>query len=137
MSTSFEINMEKMFTKIDPTTLRYLKQMVATPQRRRIEKEQKAKTIYSPFIAEIKPNVDIEVGIETKGRRYILWRFNVGLDKHLTPKIMEKIRENSHTAFFIRYVYGSLLQIFDDPKNFMVYCSRRKARLGSMTCKND
>ena len=84
------------------------------PKKKR--KEQKAKIIYSPFIAEIKPNVDIEVGIETKGPRYIFRRFNAGLDKDLTPKNTEKIGEKTHTAFFVRYVNGSLLQNVDEPK---------------------
>ena len=53
-------------------------------------------------------------GEESNGRRYKRWRFIKDLNKDLTPRFMEKIRENVRTSFYIRHVYSYKLQNIED-----------------------
>ena len=54
-------------------------------------------------------------GVEKiKGRRYIWWRFKKDLERDLTSKFMEKIRENVRTSFYVRHVYGFKLRNIED-----------------------
>ena len=53
-------------------------------------------------------------GEESKGRRYIRWRFVRDLEKDQTPSFMEKIRENIRTSFYIRHVCSYKLQNIED-----------------------
>ena len=55
-------------------------------------------------------------GVESKkGRRYIRWRFIIkDLEKDLTPRFMEKIRENVRTSFYVRHVYSYKLRNIED-----------------------
>ena len=54
-------------------------------------------------------------GVESKkGRRYIWWRFVKDIEKDLTPKFMEKIRENARTSFYIRHYYSYKLVNIED-----------------------
>ena len=60
-------------------------------------------------------------GEESKGRRYIRWRFVRDLEKDLTPKFMEKIRESVRTSFYIRHVYSYMLQNIKDGTILVYY----------------
>ena len=60
-------------------------------------------------------------GEESKGRRYIRWRFVRDLEKDLTPKFMEKIRESVRTSFYIRHVYSHKLQNIEDGTILVYY----------------
>jgi len=54
-------------------------------------------------------------GEETKtGRRFIRWTIIKGLDKNLTPNIMEKIRKNVQTSFYMRHIYINVLRNIED-----------------------
>ena len=53
-------------------------------------------------------------GEESNGRRYKRWRFVRDLEKDLTPKFMEKIRESVRTSFYIRHVYSYELRNIED-----------------------
>ena len=53
-------------------------------------------------------------GEESNGRRYKRWRFIKDLDKDLTPKFMEKIRENVRTSFYARHIYSYMLRNIED-----------------------
>ena len=55
------------------------------------------------------------VGIEeSTGRRYKRWRIIKELNKDLTPKFMEKIRENVQTSFYMRHSYSYMLRNIED-----------------------
>jgi len=60
-------------------------------------------------------------GEESKGRRYIRWRFIKGLEKDLTPNLMEKIRENVTTSFYMRHVFSYQLQNIEDDTVIVYY----------------
>ena len=60
-------------------------------------------------------------GEESKGRRYIRWRFVRDLEKDLTPKFMEKIRESVRSSFYIRHVYSYKLQNIEDGTILVYY----------------
>ena len=53
-------------------------------------------------------------GEESSGRRFKRWRFIKDLNKDLTPKFMEKIRENVRTAFYMRHTYSYMLRNIED-----------------------
>ena len=53
-------------------------------------------------------------GEESTGGRFIRWRFIRGLEKALTPKFMEKIRENVSTSFFVRRIFSYQLRNMED-----------------------
>ena len=63
-------------------------------------------------------------GEEKKGRRYMRWRFVKDLEKDLTPKFMEKIRENVQTAFYIRHVYSYKLRNIEDDTVIIFYTNQ-------------
>ena len=58
---------------------------------------------------------------ETSGRRYRRWRIVAGLNKDLTPRFMEKIRENVGTSFYMRHVYSYLLENIEDGTRLTYY----------------
>ena len=60
-------------------------------------------------------------GEESNGRRYKRWRFIKDLNKDLTPRFMEKIRENVQTSFYIRHVYSYKLQNIEDGAILVYY----------------
>ena len=60
-------------------------------------------------------------GEESKGRRFIRWRFIKGLEKNLTPNFMANIRENVNTAFYIRHVYSYQLRNIEDDTVIVYY----------------
>ena len=53
-------------------------------------------------------------GEESSGRRFKRWRFIKELNKDLTPKFMEKIRENVRTSFYMRHTYSYKLRNIED-----------------------
>ena len=53
-------------------------------------------------------------GEESHGRRFKRWRFIKDLNKDLTPKFMEKIRENVRTSFYMRHTYSYMLRNIED-----------------------
>jgi len=60
-------------------------------------------------------------GEESKGRRYIRWRFIRGLEKDLTTNFMEKIRENVDTSFYLRHVFSYQLRNIEDGTVILYY----------------
>ena len=63
-------------------------------------------------------------GEESKGRRYIRWRFTQNLNEDLTPKFMEKIGENVQTAFYVRHVYSYKLRHIEDGSTIIFYTNK-------------
>ena len=63
-------------------------------------------------------------GEESKGRRFIRWRFIKDLNEDLTPKFMEKIRENVRTSFYARYVYSYKLRHIEDGTVIIYYTNQ-------------
>lgn len=61
------------------------------------------------------------VGEETKGRRFIRWTIVRGLDKDLTPNVMEKIQKNVHTSFFMRHIFSYQLRSIEDGTEILYY----------------
>ena len=59
-------------------------------------------------------------GQESKGRRYIRWRFIRGLEKDLTTNFMAKIRENVSTAFYLRHVFSYQLRNIEDEEETVI-----------------
>ena len=67
-------------------------------------------TDYQNFILNFYEDTENKGVEETSGRRYKRWRIVTGLEKDLTPRFMEKIRENVRTSFYMRHVYSYLLE---------------------------
>ena len=73
-------------------------------------------------------------GEESKGQRYIRWRFNQNLDENYTQKtnlnedhtqkFMEKIRENVKTSFYMRHVYAYILENEEDGTMLIFYTNK-------------
>ena len=59
--------------------------------------------------------------VESKGRRFIRWRFIRGVEKNLTPNFMANIRENVHEACYIRHVYSNQLRNIEDDTVIVYY----------------
>ena len=83
----------------------------------------KVKTVtdYQNEVLDLYHDTEYEGVEESKGRRYIRWRFVAGLNKDLTPRFMEKIRENVGTSFYMRHVYSSILQNIEDGTRITYY----------------
>ena len=77
-------------------------------------------TDYQNEILDLYDEADHE-GEESKGGRFIRWRFIRGLEKDLTPNFMAKIRENVHTAFYARHVYLYTLCHIEDSMVIVYY----------------
>ena len=60
-------------------------------------------------------------GEESKGRRFIRWRYIKGLGKNITPNFMENIRGKVHTAFCIRHVFSYKLRNIEDDTVIVYY----------------
>ena len=71
-------------------------------------------TDYQNEILDLYDDTEYEGVEEISGRRYKRWRFVAGLNKDLTPRFMEKIRENVRTSFYMRHVYSYMLQNIED-----------------------
>jgi len=72
-------------------------------------------------------------GIESKGRRFLRWRFIRGLEKNLTPNFMENIRGNVHTAFYIRHVYSYQLRNIEDNTVIVYYTNHGSSWINDLS----
>ena len=144
-------NLEEQLAEIDPATLQYLDQLLAEnpstvqniienvldetlsppkppPRPKRAKKRQQANNPES-FSAENVPTTTIDSenvegkfeDTESKGRRFIRWRFTRDLENYLTSKFMSKIRENIRTSFYIRHVYPYKLLNIEDNTVILFY----------------
>ena len=83
----------------------------------------KVKTVtdYQNEILDLYEDTEYAGVEETSGRRYKRWRIVEGLNKDLTPRFMEKIRENVGTSFYMRHVYSYLLENIEDGTRLTFY----------------
>ena len=83
----------------------------------------KVKTVtdYQNEVMDLYHDTEYEGVEQSQGRRYIRWRFVAGLNKDLTPRFMEKIRENVRTSFYMRHVYATILQNIEDGSRITYY----------------
>ena len=83
----------------------------------------KVKTVtdYQNEILDLYEDREYEGVEETSGRRYKRWRIVEGLNKDLTPRFMEKIRENVGTSFYMRHVYSYILENIEDGTRLTYY----------------
>ena len=83
----------------------------------------KVKTVtdYQNEILDLYEDTEYAGVEETSGRRYKRWRIVEGLNKDLTPRFMEKIRENVGTTFYMRHVYSYLLENIEDGTRLTFY----------------
>ena len=83
----------------------------------------KVKTVtdYQNEVMDLYHDTEYEGVEQSQGRRYIRWRFVAGLNKDLTPRFMEKIRENVRTSFYMRHAYSSILQNIEDGTRITYY----------------
>ena len=83
----------------------------------------KVKTVtdYQNEILDLYEDTEYEGVEETSGRRYKRWRIVEGLNKDLTPRFMEKIRENVGTSFYMRHVYSYILENIEDGTRLTYY----------------
>ena len=103
-------------------------QKTRPPRPKRAKKRQEASNQPEFFGAENVPTtIDSEnvegqyEGTESKGRRFIRWRFTRDLENYLTPKFMKNIRENVRTTFYIRHVYSYKLLNIEDNTVILFY----------------
>ena len=109
-------------------------QPTAPPRKRRGRKTQEILRMFDPIPRDNNLNVtnyqneirdlyeDTEQdGEEAKGRRFIRWRFIRGLERNLTPVLMEKIPEKVHTAFYLRHIFSYQLRNIDDGTLIVMY----------------
>ena len=85
----------------------------------------KVKTVtdYQNEVLDLYHDVEYE-GVEeeeSKGRRYIRWRFVLGLSKDLMSRFMEKIRENVGTSFYMSHSYAYFLENIEDGSRLIYY----------------
>ena len=83
----------------------------------------KVKTVtdYQNEILDLYEDTEYAGVEETSGRRYKRWRIVAGLNKDLTPRFMEKIRENVGTSFYMRHVYAYLLVNIENGNRLTFY----------------
>ena len=83
----------------------------------------KVKTVtdYQNEVLDLYHDTEYEGVEEESGRRYKRWRFVVGLNKDLTPRFMEKIRENVGTSFYMRHAYSYILENIEDGTRLIFY----------------
>ena len=86
-------------------------------------------TDYQNEILDLYDDTEYEGVEEISGRRYKRWRFVAGLNKDLTPRFMEKIRENVRTSFYMRHVYSYMLENIEDG-TIIYFTTKIKAPLG-------
>ena len=93
------------------------------PRQRKVRKRRELLREYDPFRARnIRTVKDYQneildlyeearhEGEESKGRRYIRWRFIRGLEKDLTPNV----RGNVHISLYMRHVFSYQLRNIED-----------------------
>ena len=71
-------------------------------------------TDYQNEILNLYEDTKFEGIEERSGRRFKRWRIIKELNKDLTPKFMEKIRENVRTSFYMRHTYSYMLRNIED-----------------------
>ena len=83
----------------------------------------KVKTVtdYQNEILDLYEDREYEGVEEMSGRRYKRWRIVARLNKDLTPRFMEKIRENVGTSFYMRHVYSYILENIEDGTRLTYY----------------
>ena len=83
----------------------------------------KVKTVtdYQNEVLDLYHDTEYEGVEEESGRRYKRWRFVVGLNKDLTPRFIEKIRENVGTSFYMRHAYSYILENIEDGTRLIYY----------------
>ena len=81
----------------------------------------KTVTDYQNEIKDLYEDTEYAGVEETSGRRYKRWRIVAGLNKDLTPRFMEKIRENVGTSFYMRHVYAYLLVNIENGNRLTFY----------------
>ena len=109
LSSLENVNLEsgnQELAKLDPTERRYLSEFLT----------QLRNEILFPI--EDKEYEGIEV---TSGRRYKRWRVTRELNKDLTSRFMEKIRENVTTSFYMRHSYSYMLRNIEDGRIIYYY----------------
>ena len=143
--------LEEELAKLDPADLRYLSQLLSenAPAVKKIIKNVLEEPIPEEAQKRLKPPLQPKPyqpiprnvtdyqneilnrydatkfeGKESKGRRYIRWRFERDLEKDLTPNFMEKIRENVRTSFYIRHVYSYKLRNIEDGTIIFYYTNK-------------
>ena len=99
-----QLNQE--LAKLDRTEQRYLSELL----------EQMRKEILFPINDTRKEGIEV-----TSGRRYIRWGTTRELNKDLTPKFMEKIRENVRTSFYMKHNYSYILRNIEDGRLIPYY----------------
>jgi len=134
--------LKELLAQIDPATLQYLEQLLAEypsavqnivenvldeppkppPRPKRAKKKQEALAAQNFPTTIDEPNVEGQFeGFETKGRRFILWRFTQDLENYLTPLFMKKIRDNVRSTFYMRHVYSNKLLNIEDNTVILYY----------------
>ena len=83
-------------------------------------------TDYQNEILDLYDDTEYEGVEEMSGRRYKRWRFVADLNKDLTPRFMEKIRENVRTSFYMRHIYSYMLQNIEDGTIIYYYNNPKK-----------
>ena len=81
-------------------------------------------TDYQNEILDLFDDATLE-GEESKGRRFIQWRFIRGLEKNLTTNFMEKIREKVSTSFYLRHVFSYQLRNMEDGTVIVYYTNHQ------------
>ena len=83
----------------------------------------KVKTVtdYQNEVLDLYHDTEYEGVVEESGRRYKRWRFVAGLNKDLTPRFIEKIRENVGTSFYMRHAYSYILENIEDGTRITYY----------------
>ena len=76
---------------------------------------------YPKEVRDLYYDTEYEGVEERKGRRYIRWRFVSRLNKDLTPRFMEKIREKVRTSFYMIHSYSYYLQNIEDGSSLVYY----------------
>ena len=83
----------------------------------------KVKTVtdYQNEVLDLYHDTEYEGVEEESGRRYKRWRFVAGLNKDLTPRFIEKIRENVGSSFYMRHAYSYILENIEDGTRLIYY----------------
>ena len=86
-------------------------------------------TDYQNEVLDLYHDTEYEGVEEESGRRYKRWRFVVGLNKDLTPRFIEKIRENVGTSFYMRHAYSYILENIEDGTRLIYYQNKGSPRM--------
>ena len=95
---------------------RYLKQFDPIPPN-----NVRNVTDYQNEVLDLYDDTEFEGVEEVSGRRFKRWRFVAGLNKDLTPRFMEQIRENVKSSFYMRHVHSYILENIEDGTLIVYY----------------